>query len=229
MAAEFCVRDRRIDETPVAIIDLETTGLCPGWDRVVELSVVRVDPGAPPRLALDTLINPQRPMNATHIHGIRGEDVRHAPTFGDVAGDLFAALRGCVVAAYNVRFDLGFVSAELGALGISHEPPHICLMYMRPLLGLGVRCRLETACRIHGIPFSNAHCAAADAWVSAHLFRLYAETCREQGLHTYADLESRGDYGFLRSLRHRPFPDPGEIGLACGARLCPRTAALPTR
>ena len=64
------IKDRRIAETPVAIIDFETTGLTAGFDRVIEVSVVRVDPGEQPRLVFDTLVNPHRPVAATEIHGI---------------------------------------------------------------------------------------------------------------------------------------------------------------
>jgi DNA polymerase III epsilon subunit-like protein len=71
----------RIDDTPIAIIDFETTGLIAGADRVVEVSVVRVDPGEEPRLVLDTLINPQRHVSATEIHGITDADVADAPYF----------------------------------------------------------------------------------------------------------------------------------------------------
>jgi DNA polymerase-3 subunit epsilon len=62
--------DRPISETSIAIIDFETTGLNAGVDRVVEASVVRVDPGQKPDLILDTLVNPGRRMAATDIHGI---------------------------------------------------------------------------------------------------------------------------------------------------------------
>ena len=47
--------DSRIDETPIAIIDFETTCLTPRYDRVLEISVVRKDPGQAPRLVFDTL------------------------------------------------------------------------------------------------------------------------------------------------------------------------------
>src|SRR3990172_5398809 len=106
--------DRAIADTPVAILDFETTGLNAGVDRVVEVSVVRVDPGQQPKLLLDTLVNPQRRMGATDIHGITEEDVADAPRFEDIAGKLVKALYDSVIAAYNVYFDIGFLEYELG-------------------------------------------------------------------------------------------------------------------
>ncbi len=64
------VLHQNLNETPIAVLDFETTGLTPGFDRVVEVSVVRVDPGAPPRLIFDTMINPDRRMAATEVHGL---------------------------------------------------------------------------------------------------------------------------------------------------------------
>lgn len=68
-----------IKDTPIAVLDFETTGLSAGNDRVVEVSVVRIEPGLPPRLVLDTLINPRRRVAATHIHGITDRHVVDPP------------------------------------------------------------------------------------------------------------------------------------------------------
>ena len=60
-----------------------------------------------------------------------------APTFAEISGDVVRAMADCVVAAYNVYFDIRFLSYELQAAGLGDVPPHLCLMYLRPLLGLG--------------------------------------------------------------------------------------------
>jgi len=60
MSTACGINDRAISETPMAILDFETTGLVAGVDRVVEVSVLQLDPGKPPRVALDTLVNPMR-------------------------------------------------------------------------------------------------------------------------------------------------------------------------
>lgn len=80
------VSERVIVETPLAIVDVETTGLKPDPDRVIEIAVVRIDPGEAPRLVLDTLVNPGRDIAATDIHGIADEDVVDAPIFSEIAG-----------------------------------------------------------------------------------------------------------------------------------------------
>lgn len=66
------IDNRPVADTPVAVIDFETTGLTVGYDRVVEASVVRIDPGGEARLLFDSLINPGRSVAATEIsrHGL---------------------------------------------------------------------------------------------------------------------------------------------------------------
>ena len=69
-------------------MDIETTGLYPGGDRIVELAVVRIEPNEAPRLVLDTLVNPKRRVAATEIHGITDADVADAPPFEEIAGNV---------------------------------------------------------------------------------------------------------------------------------------------
>jgi len=200
------IASQPIHETPVAIIDFETTGLTAGADRVIEVSVVRVDPGQEPRLVLDTLVNPHRHVAATDIHGITDADVENAPYFHEITGDLLGALEGCMVAAYNVYFDITFLNFEMANAGIEHEPPHFCLMYMRPLLGLGSRCKLPDACHHHGIDYDATHIAAHDAMASCQLLKCYLDEMHRQQLRTYGDLTRLRKYKFLTSFGNDPFP-----------------------
>ena len=131
---------RRIAETPIAVIDFETTGLSPGHDRVLEVSIVRVDPGQAPRHVLDSLVKPNRRVTGTEIHALTDADVADAPTFPELASDILMATSGCVLAAYNASIDLGFLQYEMSQLGVRPALPYLCLMYMQPLLGLGDRC-----------------------------------------------------------------------------------------
>ncbi|MCA9037827.1 MAG: 3'-5' exonuclease [Planctomycetaceae bacterium] len=207
------IATRQIEDTPVAVIDFETTGLTPGYDRVVEASVVRIDPGEKPRLVFDTLVNPSRPMAATEIHGISDADVANAPRFHDIAGEMLAATKDCVIAAYNVYFDIKFLAFELSNAGVRHDPPHFCLMYLRSMLGLGSRCKLEVACRQHGVDYSASHVAAHDALAAGQLFCNYLPEIRQQNVRTYDELAALKTYKFNNSFDHEPFPDPTAFGL----------------
>lgn len=191
---------QHVDQVPLAVVDLETTGLNPAGDRIVEVSVVRLGPDAKVEVVLDTLLDPQRPMAATEIHGITDSDVTGAPTFSDVAGELGRALADSVLAAYNVYFDVRFLNAEFERVGLKPLPPHVCLMYLRPLLGLGKKCGLVDACRIHGIEHAHAHRTAADALAAASLWPLYVEEMERKDLKTLWDLQAVKRYKFFESF-----------------------------
>ncbi|MBW3539502.1 MAG: 3'-5' exonuclease [Planctomycetes bacterium] len=193
----------RVRETPVAVIDFETTGLNPGHDRVVEVSVLRCDPGREPSLVLDTLVNPRRRMAASEIHGITDEDVADAPEFADIADSLLHALSGCVVAAYNVYFDLRFLEYELSRAGYDCACPHFCLMYLRPMLGLGRRCSLEDACRTHGIQHVDLHITSADAMAGGQLYSVCLGAMHERAVGTFGDLARLKNYKFIQSFGPR--------------------------
>lgn len=100
-------------DMPIAMIDTETTGRDPSHDRVLELAVVIGQRGEV--VARHSwLINPGCPIPAdsTEVHGIRDEDVRDKPSFGDVCDEILNVLRGSLPAAYNASFDRAFVIAE---------------------------------------------------------------------------------------------------------------------
>ena len=223
------IANNKINETPIAVVDLETTGLTPGFDRVVEISVFKKEPGKSSYLAFDTLVNPKRPVSATEIHGITDEDVKNAPTFNDIAGDFVDALSGCVIAAYNVYFDIKFLERELNQTGVSHLPPHFCLMYMRPLLNLGQRCNLETACHEHGINFNcqTAHIAASDAEVSAKLMEYYLNVMSDRKISTFGQLSRLKSYKFLNSFAYTPLPKAESFNLKKSKKFLSRAKHQP--
>ncbi len=226
MGASAGIGGRLVSETPISIIDLETTGLSEGIDKIVELAVVRCEPGKSPELVLDTLVNPRRAVAATEIHGISDSDVANAPLFSEIAHDVADALADSVVCAYNVYFDIRFLRSELQYSGVHSDPPHFCLMYMRPLLGMGPRCRLSVACEEHGIDFGDRHMAAADALAEAELWQLYLRRMKEEKVRTFDDIARRKSYKFTQSFGLAP-PSRTGPGSAFGkARLKSRFSGV---
>ena len=160
-----------------AVIDVETTGLHPDYHhRVVELAIVTLDPDGQREGEWATLINPERDVGATHIHGLTATDLASAPRFADVAGDVVAQLSGRILVAHNLRFDTAFMASELahaGAdLGISNG---ICTLGLASQFGiLGPR-DLQTCCQVLGVELADHHSALGDAVTAALLLRAYAE------------------------------------------------------
>lgn len=101
-------------ERPLAFLDLETTGADRTTDRIVELGVVRVDPGGAVA-TLELRVHPgvRIPRESTAVHGISNEDVAGAPRFVEVAPRVAGFLDRADLAGYNLRaFDLPVLVKE---------------------------------------------------------------------------------------------------------------------
>ena len=82
-------------DKPLAFLDLQTTGINLGADRIVEISILKITPDGKEE-SLTMRINPGMPIpkESTAIHGISDEDVKDAPKFKDAADQLIAFLNG---------------------------------------------------------------------------------------------------------------------------------------
>jgi DNA polymerase-3 subunit epsilon len=154
----------------VAVIDVETTGLSPRTDRVVEIGVVLLDDRGEVELEFETLVDPGRDVGPTRLHGIRAADVVGAPTFADVAPYLRSLLAGRAVVAHNALFDLRFLAREFARAGQPVDlPPTLCTMRLAPLFfGPGTR-SLQALCGYVDIPLEHSHAALHDARATAQL------------------------------------------------------------
>ncbi len=97
-------------DTTFAFIDVETTGLNPQRDRVVEVACVIARGGR--RLdTLTSLVDPECPIPATAsaVHHLTDESVRGAPTIRALAPWLTAFVADAVIVAHNASFDLDFL------------------------------------------------------------------------------------------------------------------------
>jgi len=164
-----------------AVVDVETTGLFPARDRVVEVAVVHLDPGASITGEFSTLIDPRRDVGPTRIHGIRASDVTGAPTFPAAAQTIRRLLAGRVLVAHNARFDAMFLAAEFGRCGMQLPPaPVMCTMQLAGYYLGGLPARtLPACCQAAGLTLPVHHSALHDARAAAGLLACYRRCHRE--------------------------------------------------
>lgn len=154
---------------PYVVIDLETTGLSPGEDRIVEIAMARVE-GDEVVDEWMTLIDPGRDPGPTFLHHISQQMVLGAPTFREAAGDILARLDGAIVVAHNAAFEEGFLEGELRRAGISTAPiPSLCTLQISRAVLASPSYRLATCCEIMGIEITDAHTALGDVRATAQL------------------------------------------------------------
>lgn len=181
----------RLGETPIAVIDVESTGLHPSQDRIVEIAVVRMSEDWMSAGLFETLVNPERDPGPTFAHGLAAEDLVDAPLFWEIAPELSSALDGCVIAAHNVNFDFAFLRYEFWRLGRPFP--------VRPLLDTaragtalgriikGDNRSLAACCEREHVFAPESHTAKGDATATAELLRIYLQMAYERGM-DFADL-----------------------------------------
>jgi len=99
---------------PIAFLDLETTGINVSSDRIVEISVLKINPNGSEEWLISR-INPEMPIppRSTAIHGIKDEDVADSPKFREIAKNLAAFLEGTDLAGFNaIKFDIPVLAEE---------------------------------------------------------------------------------------------------------------------
>ena len=108
---------------PLAFIDLETTGINLGTDRIIEIAIVKVTSDGK-QAVKRKLINPEMPIPATvtEIHGITDEMVKSAPTFKQVSNEIKQFIENCDLAGYNSnRFDIPLLAEEFLRSGLDFD------------------------------------------------------------------------------------------------------------
>ena len=177
---------------PVAVLDLETTGLDVRRDRVVQVAVVLMQGGRvldEPGMA--QLVNPGMPVpdSSARIHGIRDADVASAPRFAEVLPRLRDLFAGRVLVGHNVAFDLAVLRHEAARAGLSWPDPPVLDVGMLigalepsiPDLGL------ETVARMLQVEIAGRHSAPGDARAAAQIFSRLLARLREADVRTLGE------------------------------------------
>lgn len=159
------------------VFDLETTGLKPGQDEILEIAFIRLDSNVTEVERFSTLIKPQGRVKGTNIHGITEQDVTDAPKFSDVASKILESINKSILVAHNSKFDVGFLRAEYLRLGIDLPVlPSLCTLEIaRAVLRQNDRFRLIDCCEAVGIKLNDSHTAYGDVDATAQLFRFFTK------------------------------------------------------
>ncbi len=190
--------DSRPLDSPIVVLDFETTGLYPlKADRITEIGAVRMV-GDTIEEELSIIIDPERniPDEVVKITGITREMTLGAPKFAEVADKLLSFIGDAPLAAHNARFDLAFLRMELSRMGKTWKGPVVdTLAYARKALPTLGSHKLSTVCKRLGVSLTNAHRAVHDARATAQMLQKLVAMAKEKGAETLADLntEMAGD------------------------------------
>jgi DNA polymerase III subunit epsilon len=151
---------------PLAVIDLETTGVNLGSDRIVEIAIVKIQTDGT-RLIKRKLLNPEIPISAVsrEMHGISNEMVKDAPTFKQVANEIKQFLDNCDLAGYNSnRFDIPLLAEEFLRVGLEFDFNNRRLVDVQKIFHMMEQRTLSAAYKFYcNKNLEGAHGAEADA------------------------------------------------------------------
>jgi DNA polymerase-3 subunit epsilon len=131
-----------------------------------------------------TLVNPERaiPRYIERLTGITDKDVRSAPVFRDIKGDLLRLLEGAILVAHNARFDYGFIRKEFEREHIAFSAKCLCTVRLsRRLFPDYRRHNLDSIIARFDLDCANRHRAIGDAralWEFLRILRTRTDAAR---------------------------------------------------
>jgi DNA polymerase III subunit epsilon len=151
---------------PLAVIDLETTGINLSTDRIVEIAIVKILTDGK-KIIKRKLINPEIPISeiSRDLHGITDEMVKDAPTFRQVANEIKQFLDNCDLAGYNSnRFDIPLLAEEFLRVGLEFDFSNRMLVDVQKIFHMMEQRTLSAAYKFYcNKNLDGAHGAEADA------------------------------------------------------------------
>mgnify|MGYP001202174103 CR=1 FL=1 len=160
-------------ETYVAL-DLETTGLNPESDRIIEIGAVRFTSGGSELETFQRLVNPGReiPPFIERFTGVTNAMVEGEPVIGAIAAEVEAFIGGSTVVGHNIGFDLHYLARE----GVRPRVAALDTAELSRYLAPGLRSHgLADVARELGVEVAGHHRALSDARTAAAVFRRLVE------------------------------------------------------
>jgi len=201
------------DDTPLAalpllLLDTETTGLDPARDRIVSLAAIAWRGGSAEGAALDTLVDPGRPVpaSATAIHGLADRDLAGLPPYAHHHPALTELMHGRVVLGHTIGFDIGVIAAETRRARLHWMPPaSLCVAELAAAaLPEAKRIDLDALAQRFDIIIDGRHSARGDALAAGAVFQRLLPLLGERGIRHWGEAKraARGARGLL-TIRRR--------------------------
>jgi DNA polymerase-3 subunit epsilon len=181
---------------PLAIVDLETTGVNLGTDRIIEIAIIKVLPDGK-KTVKQKLINPEIPIpkSSSDIHGITDEKVKEAPSFRQIANELKQFLDNCDLGGYNSnRFDIPLLVEEFLRIGMEFDMKGRRLIDVQRVFHMMEQRTLSAAYRFYcNKVLDGAHGAEIDATATLEVLEAQIEKYPQLGTDVESILKFTGE------------------------------------
>lgn len=167
----------------LVFFDLETTGLNVGKDKIVEISMLKINPDGTEETKT-LLINPNVPIpqECSAIHGIYDIDVKDKPFFEDVADEIMDFLQDSDLAGYNSnKFDLPLLVEEFLRAGRRFDLRDRKMVDVQTIYHKMEPRTLQAAYKLYcNKELVNAHQAEADTKATYEVLKAQVEKYKDQ-------------------------------------------------
>ena len=163
----------KIPQSYVAI-DLETTGLNPKIDRIIEIGAIRVENGQVVQ-GKTTLVNPhlELPERIQKLTGIDDSMVAEAPGIEEVIGEYVEFCQDLPLLGHKILFDYSFLKRAAVNQKLLFEKAGIdTLTLSRRFMPAQEKKTLESACAYYQVDTGTAHRALNDAYAAHGLYQV---------------------------------------------------------
>lgn len=155
------------------MIDIETTGLKPSNDEILELSAIRIRDHQMDR-TFSTLVQPNRPISGliTNLTGITNNMVMTAPRIDQAMPEFLDFIQDDIILGYNVNFDLGFIydtAVNLYNFPVKNDYLDV-LTIARKLVTETPNHKLGTMAQFYGISYEGAHRGLTDCYITIEVY-----------------------------------------------------------
>lgn len=166
-----------LTETPLIIFDLETTGLDPKTDRIIEIGAQKLV-GFEVVDEFSTLVSTQFELtpDVVKLTGITPDMLEGQPSIDDVLPRFLQFIDGGILVAHNAEFDLSMIRAACSRMNVDLEWPCFCTVKMaRELLPDLVNKKLDTLAEHYDLTFESRHRSIGDVKVTAGVLQALLE------------------------------------------------------
>jgi len=165
-----------------AIVDIETSGLSPNSSHILEIAILRVTQSGRVLDEFHTLIMPpDGTVGRPDIHQIHERDLKGAPSFAEVAGNILSSMSRCIVVAHNAKFEEMFLASEFNRAQINvPRLPAIDTMWLAQMELDTYNYKLPTVLNHYGHTIEDAHTALGDVKSIAKFLPTILEDVPEQ-------------------------------------------------
>ncbi len=181
-------------DSEYVVFDIETTGLSPRFNKIIEIGAVRVKNGE----IVDTysrFVNPEVPIpySITRLTSINDSMVLEAPTIEQVLPEFLEYVGGAMLVAHNASFDSGFIKEFAKRQNLEFDYTIVDTLSLAHILlpELG-KYTLDRLCKQFNVSLENHHRACDDADATARIFIKMLDMIKDRGITNISELNVMG-------------------------------------